>query len=84
MIDGLRDAGICILTRGAIEDYYPAGAENGQKPQRALLAIELVKSKDDLAKISAPLAENRICELSEIFTEIFRPPVASKGEAVSE
>lgn len=84
LIDGLRDAGICVLTRGAIEDYYPAGAENGQKPQRALLAIELVKSKDDLAKISAPLAENRICELSEIFTEIFRPPVASKGEAVSE
>lgn len=83
LIDGLRAAGICVLTRGAIEDYYPAGAENGQKPQRALLAIELVKSRDDLAKISLPLAEERSCELSEIFTELFRPPVATKIQEIA-
>ncbi|MCJ2035371.1 ATP-dependent nuclease [Methylobacterium sp. J-068] len=72
LLDGLRAAGICVLSRGAIEDYYPDGAEHGQKPQRALLAVDLIKTKEDLSPISRPLEEGRACELTEIFTELFR------------
>lgn len=72
LLDGLRDAGICVLSRGAIEDYYPVGAENGSKPQRALAAIELITGPADIAAIGAPLAPERDGELTEIFLELFR------------
>ncbi|WP_204262617.1 TOPRIM nucleotidyl transferase/hydrolase domain-containing protein [Methylobacterium sp. BTF04] len=72
LLDGLRSVGICVLSRGAIEDYYPVGAEHGQKPQRALLAISLIKTREDIVAISKPLDEGRNCELTEIFDELFR------------
>jgi putative ATP-dependent endonuclease of the OLD family len=72
LLDGLRASGICVLSRGAIEDYYPAGAENGQKPQRALTAIGLLADRAGLGGVSRPLAEGRDCELTEVFTELFR------------
>lgn len=71
LLDGLRAVGICVLSRGAIEDYYPAGAENGQKPQRALAAIGLMNSREDVAAVSTPLGEGRNCELTEVFAELF-------------
>jgi hypothetical protein len=80
LLDGLRANGICVLSRGAIEDYYPAGAENGQKPQRALTAIGLLGNKADLAGVSAPLARGRDCELAEVFTELFRQHMEAFGK----
>ncbi len=74
LLDGLRAAGICVLSRGAIEDYYPVGAENGQKPQRALTAIGLMTTRESVSTVSAPLAEGRSCELTEMFAEIFGQP----------
>lgn len=72
LLDGLRLAGICVLSRGAIEDYYPPGAGGDQKPQRALQAMGLLSSAADVELVSKPLQAGRPCELSEIFEEIFR------------
>ncbi len=72
LLDALRAVGICVLSRGAIEDYYPAGAENGQKPERAIRAIELLKTPDDIVGISVPLGPRRSCELTETFSELFK------------
>ncbi|MGE3702813.1 MAG: ATP-dependent endonuclease [Hyphomicrobiaceae bacterium] len=75
LLDGLRAAGICVLSRGAIEDYYPPGAEGDQKPQRAIHAISLLNDAADVAQISTPLVDGRACELSEIFAELFAPAI---------
>ncbi|WP_144095648.1 ATP-dependent nuclease [Croceicoccus sediminis] len=72
ILDALRQHGICILSKGAIEDYYPFEAEFGSKPQRALEAIRLLEGAEDLTVISEPLAEGRPPELHEIFSELFR------------
>ena len=81
LLDQLRDAGICVLSKGAIEDYYPAGAENGSKPQRALAAIGLINGAADIAAIGTPLAPARDGELTEIFSEIFRGLVEQEQPA---
>ncbi|MBO9505186.1 ATP-dependent endonuclease [Qipengyuania flava] len=72
VLDGLRNHGICVLGRGAIEEYYPQDAAFGPKPQRALAAIDLIESADDVRACCEPLAEGRECELEEIFGAIFQ------------
>ncbi len=72
VFDHLRQFGICVLARGAIEDYYPAGVEHGSKPERALAAARLVTTADQAAALCTPLGDGRNCELHEIFEEIFR------------
>jgi len=73
LLDGLRATGICVLSRGAIEDYYPAGATGNQKPAKALHAISLLTTAADAGQLSTPLEAGRPCELSGIFAELFRP-----------
>jgi putative ATP-dependent endonuclease of the OLD family len=73
VLKALRECGICVLVRGAIEDYYPNGAPTtGPKPERALAAIGLVTTKDEASALSEPLPGAAEPELVEIFTEIFR------------
>lgn len=77
LLDGLRAAGICVLSRGAIEDYYPAGAVGDQKPARAMHAITLLPDAASIAQVSYPLEPGRACELTEIFTSLFEPAEAA-------
>ncbi|MDI3303734.1 MAG: AAA family ATPase [Burkholderia multivorans] len=73
VIDALRRDGICVLAKGAIEDYYPPDAPvAGQKPERALAAAELVHDREIAVALSEPLAQGRVTELQEVFEEIFR------------
>lgn len=73
LLDALRDCGVCILSKGAIEDYYPEEAPtSGPKPERAFAACKLVTSPDAARQLSRPLSGGRVDELSEIFAEIFR------------
>ncbi|MFM0167517.1 AAA family ATPase [Paraburkholderia sediminicola] len=73
VIDALRQNGICVLTKGAIEDYYPPEAPvAGQKPERALAAAELVRDHESAVALSEPLTDGRVTELQEVFEEIFR------------
>lgn len=69
----LRDKGLFILSKGAIEDYYPEGVIGEDKPSKALDAVNKLKAienpSDFLPKIKKDNAE--ICEMSEIFSIIF-------------
>lgn len=64
---------ICVLAKGAIEDYYlPEAPVAGQKPERALAAAELVHDREIAVALSEPLVLGRGTELEEVFEEIFR------------
>ncbi|MET3371232.1 energy-coupling factor transporter ATP-binding protein EcfA2 [Variovorax boronicumulans] len=72
LLDTLRAQGICVLSRGAIEDYYPAGAPaNGPKPSRALEACTFLTTREEACSVSQPLAANRRTELEEILESLF-------------
>jgi hypothetical protein len=73
VLDGMRALGVSILSKGAIEDYYPDGVPgNCSKPEKALSACGLVTDAAIATSLSASLAAGRDVELTEIFTEIFR------------
>jgi len=72
-LDALRSEGICVLSKGAIEDYYPVGTStSGPKPERALAAAAAVNNTAVAVALSSPLAMGRTTELQEIFSELFR------------
>ena len=72
VLDAMRVSGVCVLSKGAIEDYYPADTPGVSKPDRALEACNLVTTTQIAHGMSAALAGDRDPELYEIFTEIFR------------
>ena len=60
LVDSLRAEGIYILSKGAIEEYYPEEiALNCSKPERALRVIETVTSHELAEALSVPLADGR-------------------------
>ncbi|MGO7637584.1 ATP-dependent nuclease [Rhizobium leguminosarum] len=72
LLDNLRASGICVLLKGAIEDYYPEGAPtSGPKPERALAACRLVVEVATAEALSDPLAQGRAPEMVQIFEAIF-------------
>lgn len=52
LITELRKSGIIVLARGAIEEYYPAGAQGDDKPSRALHACSLVQTPEHALQLS--------------------------------
>lgn len=72
LLDSLRDQGICVLARGAIEDYYPTTvAQGGSKPDRALEACSTVTTREHAVALAEPLAPGRVSELEEVFRCLF-------------
>jgi putative ATP-dependent endonuclease of OLD family len=72
LLDHLRTQGICILSKGAIEEYYPDGCPaDGSKPSRALKAALMVETEAHALALSRPLGANRPPELKEILAELF-------------
>jgi len=72
LIDLLRTEGIYILSKGAIEEYYPDDVTlNCSKPERALKVIDTVVSHELAKALSVPLAEGRQTEFEDIFQHIF-------------
>lgn len=73
LLDELRSRGVCVLSRGAIEDYYPALANrSGPKPDCALRAAALVVDRGSAQALSPSLSQGRRPELEEVFEELFR------------
>lgn len=71
-LDALRAAGVNVLSKGAIESYYPAGTpSNGPKPDRALAALGLVLDGAAAGNLSTPIAAERETELIEICANLF-------------
>jgi putative ATP-dependent endonuclease of OLD family len=72
LLDHLRTQGICVLSKGAIEEYYPDGCPaDGSKPSRALKAASMVKTEAHALALSQPLGPGRDPELKEILAELF-------------
>lgn len=83
LLDSLRELGICVLARGAIEDYYPENvAQGGSKPDRALAACSAVTTREQALALAAPLAEGRNSELEEVFGCLFAE-IAAAQQAVA-
>lgn len=71
-ITAMQECGVCVLLRGAIEDYYPRGTPSaGPKPERALAATALVDSPAVARNLSQPIADGREPELVEICDILF-------------
>lgn len=82
LLDSLREQGICVLARGAIEDYYPDTIpQNGNKPDRALAACSAVTTKEQAVALAKPLADGRSSELEEIFGSLFAEMSAAQQAA---
>ncbi|MBX3495002.1 MAG: AAA family ATPase [Parvibaculum sp.] len=72
LLDALRAHGICVLSKGSIEDYYPEGTPTaGPKPDRALKACERVENRQTATGLSEPFGPERRPELVEVITELF-------------
>ncbi|MDC7694238.1 AAA family ATPase [Asticcacaulis sp. DXS10W] len=68
LLDNLRASGICVLSKGAIEDYYPPQTPtSGAKPERALEACRLILNQASAEALSGPIAQDRPPELVQIF-----------------
>jgi len=68
----IRTAGVHILSRGAIEDYYPDGTlASGSKPDRALDACRRTTTVDQARALSDPLGENDETEIAVICSDLF-------------
>jgi putative ATP-dependent endonuclease of OLD family len=72
LLDRLRGEGIYVLSRGAIEQYYPAEVlGNTSKPERALSVIEHVTTTAQAIALSSSLGDDRPTEFEEILSSIF-------------
>ena len=68
----IRAGGVHILSRGAIEDYYPDGTlASGPKPDRALDACERITTVEQAGALSDPLDENAESEIAMICSDLF-------------
>lgn len=83
LLDSLRELGICVLARGAIEDYYPGNVpQGGNKPDRALAACSAVTTREQAVALAGPLADGRMSELEEVFGSLFAEiPAAQQAAA---
>jgi predicted ATPase len=73
LLEKLRALNIFILSKGAIENYYPAGVTGDDKPTKALNAIDLMQKSGD-CRSHLPTIKNGtedICELELMFQKIF-------------
>jgi len=68
----LRSHGVHILSRGAIEDYYPDGTlASGPKPERALDACQRLLTREAATACSDPLGRGEDPELVVICRDLF-------------
>ena len=75
LIDQLRDEKIIVLSRGAIEEYYPENVEGADKPTKALNARSKVNSIEEAKLLSDKWISrdgNDVTELELAFEKIFQ------------
>jgi len=74
LLASLREEGIVILSRGAIEAYYPENVEGEDKPTRAISACRAVYDRENAILLSDKVLANggnEKTELELIFSCIF-------------
>ncbi|WP_274468342.1 MULTISPECIES: ATP-dependent nuclease [unclassified Paenibacillus] len=62
-----------VLSQGAVENYYPAGVQGGDKPTRAMQVCELLRTRDDINQVCPSLLfkGETMTEFEHIFKCIF-------------
>jgi hypothetical protein len=73
LLESLRSDKIYVLSKGAIESYYPEGVTGDDKPSKALSACTLLKDKESVISISPNITHigENINEFKLIFENIF-------------
>lgn len=72
LLDALRGEGISVLSRGAIEDYYPDPVpKDAPKPDRAMHAVQLLPDRDSVVAACPPMSDGRPPEFEEVFGRVF-------------
>ncbi|MGB9939526.1 ATP-dependent nuclease [Methanosarcina sp.] len=69
LLSSLRDEKIYVLSKGAIEDYYPLGFCGEDKPSRAINACASLPDRQSILDIF--MANNEKTEFEVIFEKIF-------------
>ncbi len=81
LLNILRADGVCVLEKGAIEDYYPQGITGEGKPARAQCFCNTVTKREDALSLCAKdfvkVDGSLESEFGMIFEVIFRPHSAS-------
>jgi putative ATP-dependent endonuclease of OLD family len=70
----LRDEGIVVLSKGAIEEYYPDGVVGDDKPSRALSACQLFTTTEHVRSLCGEIScgdGSRRSELDLVFECLF-------------
>ncbi|WP_211749811.1 AAA family ATPase [Paenibacillus sp. Marseille-Q4541] len=72
-IIALYDENTFVLSQGAVENYYPPGAQGGDKPSRAMQVCEHLKSREDIDRICPTFEINgeTLIEFEHIFKRVF-------------
>ncbi|MCY9669054.1 AAA family ATPase [Paenibacillus alginolyticus] len=62
-----------VLSQGAVENYYPAGVQGGDKPTRAMQVCQLLNTRDEINQVCPSLEINgeTTTEFEHIFKRIF-------------
>ncbi len=72
LLTKLREQNIYVLSKGAVESYYPDGTGGRDKPSKALKACELLQDKEKILEV-CPISyeDNGKTEFEVIFENIF-------------
>ena len=73
LITELRESGVYILEKGAIESYYPSTVTGADKPSKAQSFCAQVTSREDLLALCDTIADGdrEAAELDVVFSGIF-------------
>lgn len=73
LICALMEYNIFVLSKGAIESYYPIGVSGADKPSKALSAIRIINEMEGDLNFLPKIKHEGVdkCELSLIFNRIF-------------
>ncbi|MTI85325.1 MAG: DUF2813 domain-containing protein [Firmicutes bacterium] len=73
LLAALRNKYIYILSKGAIEEYYPEGVTGDDKPTKALNACDLIQTKEQIEDLcpEVTLSGEAMSEFEAIFKTIF-------------
>lgn len=73
LLESLRSDNIYVLSKGAIEKYYPEGVTGADKPSKALSACNLLQDQESVISISPHITNmgDNVDEFTLIFQNIF-------------
>ncbi|MBX7135149.1 MAG: ATP-dependent endonuclease [Fimbriimonadaceae bacterium] len=72
LIDALRAIGVCVLSKGELEDYYPGNVPGSDKPSKAQGLCNGLTCRQHVIDLCPPIAPDTKCEFEQILEVVFR------------